>query len=207
MSNEKKQSKKQQALLNAARKLFISHGIKRVTVEEICLTADASKMTFYRFFKNKDEIAKSVVDQIVDRMIERIDTVMQQKMSFAEKMKAIIHAKEEATDQFSPSFYKDLLDDNSQAGAHLLRRRGETLAKVKEVFLEEQRQGEIRADVNVSFVLIMAEYFRVFMKDERLQNLYCNPTELAKEVNDFFLYGILGVSANAPSPQENEDLF
>ena len=61
---EDRQSKKHHALLNTARKLFVAHGIKRVTVEEICRTADTSKMTFYRFFRNKDEIAKAVIDRI-----------------------------------------------------------------------------------------------------------------------------------------------
>jgi AcrR family transcriptional regulator len=189
---EVKQSKKKRALLNTAQKLFMEHGIRRVTVEEVCSTADASKMTFYRFFKNKDAIAKAVIDEIVNRMRGRMETVMEQEMSFGEKMKAMIHIKEETMNHFSKSFLADLLDDESLAGQHLLKRRAESLGWVREKFLEEQRQGKIRADVNISFVLMMAEYFRVFMKDARLQNLFEDPAELGKTINDFYLYGIIG---------------
>jgi AcrR family transcriptional regulator len=120
---EVKQSKKAQALLNTARKLFMEHGIRRVTVEEVCSTANASKMTFYRLFKNKDAIAKAVIDEIVDRMRGRMETVMEQDMSFGEQMKAMIHIKEETMNHFSKSFLTDLLDDESSAGQHLLKRR------------------------------------------------------------------------------------
>jgi hypothetical protein len=128
-------------------------------------------------------------------------------MSFGEKMKAMILVREETTDQFSRSFYKDLLDDNSQAGAHLLKRRGESLAKVKEMFLAEQARGEIRKDINISFVLVMAEYFRVFMKDERLHGLFDDPSELGKAVNDFYLYGIIGEPGKADAIEEGRNLL
>jgi AcrR family transcriptional regulator len=40
-------------ILAAGRDLFWKHGFKRVTIEEVCREAGASKMTFYKFFENK----------------------------------------------------------------------------------------------------------------------------------------------------------
>lgn len=52
---DQSQNIKQQFILSAGKELFWKHGVKRVTVEEICVQASVSKMTFYKFFMNKRE--------------------------------------------------------------------------------------------------------------------------------------------------------
>ena len=52
-------SSKSLDILNTARQLFWKHGIRRVSVEEVCREAGVSKMTFYRSFPNKIELAKA----------------------------------------------------------------------------------------------------------------------------------------------------
>ena len=65
--NKKKdmtKSKKLQQITQTAYDLFWRHGIKRVTIEEICRTSGVSKMTFYKYFDNKNDLAISVLDSI-----------------------------------------------------------------------------------------------------------------------------------------------
>jgi AcrR family transcriptional regulator len=62
-------NKKYQDLLNTARELFFKHGTKRVTIEEICEKADVSKMTFYKFFRNKEDLGIRMLSQISDRIL------------------------------------------------------------------------------------------------------------------------------------------
>ena len=40
-------------ILTKGKELFWKYGIKRVAIEEICKQAHVSKMTFYKYFKNK----------------------------------------------------------------------------------------------------------------------------------------------------------
>lgn len=54
------ENKKYKALLEAGKKLFCKHGFRRVTIDEICREAGASKMTFYKWFDNKTEFAKTI---------------------------------------------------------------------------------------------------------------------------------------------------
>ncbi len=49
-------------LTEAGRSLFWKFGFTKVTVEEICQSAGVSKMTFYRYFENKTELAKRILD-------------------------------------------------------------------------------------------------------------------------------------------------
>jgi len=43
-------------LLNAAEEVFIDHGLVHATVDEICLKAKVSKPTFYKLYKDKDDL-------------------------------------------------------------------------------------------------------------------------------------------------------
>ena len=69
----KNQNKSYQAILKAAKTLFWKYGVKRVSVEEVSKEAGVSKMTFYRHFKNKDEVALKIMLQIFEKGLE--DTV------------------------------------------------------------------------------------------------------------------------------------
>ncbi len=51
-------------IVEIASELFRKYGVKRVTVEEICTTAQISKMTFYKYFANKKELADYIIFKI-----------------------------------------------------------------------------------------------------------------------------------------------
>ena len=57
---------KYQQIVETATDLFMRFGVKRVTVEEICRTAQISKMTFYKYFNNKIELAEYIIFSILD---------------------------------------------------------------------------------------------------------------------------------------------
>ncbi len=52
-------------IIETASELFVRFGIKRVTVEEICKTSGVSKMTFYKFFRNKNEVVEKILDEMI----------------------------------------------------------------------------------------------------------------------------------------------
>ena len=72
-------------ITDTARKLFWKHGIRRVTVEEICEKAGVSKMTFYRMFDNKIELAKTVLDHIFEESFQKYRTIMDQEYRFPKR--------------------------------------------------------------------------------------------------------------------------
>ena len=64
-------SQKREQLLQTGEALFVKHGMRRVTVEEICRQAGVSKPTFYRYFENKAALAR----RIDERWIEEVRPV------------------------------------------------------------------------------------------------------------------------------------
>ena len=55
---------KREQLIRTGKELFWKFGFRRVTVEEICSEAGISKMTFYKYFSNKLDLVKRIMDEI-----------------------------------------------------------------------------------------------------------------------------------------------
>lgn len=59
-------------LLDAALALFTEKSISGTSIEEITERADVGKGTFYRYFPSKDAVMLALVEEGVDRLVERI---------------------------------------------------------------------------------------------------------------------------------------
>jgi AcrR family transcriptional regulator len=51
-----------QGLLDAAQSLFLARGIEAVTIDEITKAAGVSKGSFYRYFKDKEELVRALIE-------------------------------------------------------------------------------------------------------------------------------------------------
>lgn len=58
-------SKKREAILAAAARVFIHHGYDRASMDHIAQEAAASKRTVYNHFSSKDELFREVLDQFL----------------------------------------------------------------------------------------------------------------------------------------------
>ena len=103
-------SKKYHSIIDASRDLFMRYGIKRVTVEEICETAGASKMTFYKHFKNKHDLVLFILNNILEEGLKRYKRIMNRDVPYSEKAKEIIRLKLEATEDISKEMLKEFYD-------------------------------------------------------------------------------------------------
>ncbi|MCP4398415.1 MAG: helix-turn-helix transcriptional regulator [bacterium] len=57
---------KQQQIVKTAKDLFFQHGVRRVAVEEIYRKANVSKITFYKYFRDKFALVEHIVLQMLD---------------------------------------------------------------------------------------------------------------------------------------------
>lgn len=179
------------SIINSARELFWKHGISRVTVEEICENADCSKMTLYRHFENKIEVAKAVLNQINTEAQNKYHTIMTSDVTFSEKIRLLILLKGESTLDISQEFLDDILNKHSsELGSFLDELSKQQSARVKADFIKAQNEGHIRADLNIDFALAYADSLSNIIQDEALKSYYKTPQELILEVTNLFFYGI-----------------
>jgi AcrR family transcriptional regulator len=179
-------------LLSTAKRLFWKHGIRRVSIEEICREAGVSKMTFYRFFPNKIELAKTMLEGIFDESMRDYRALMEQDIPFEEKVRRQLLMKFKGTEAISAEFVRDIYSNQEWGlGTYMQQRTEETLQVIMSDYAHAQRMGWIRQDLNLNFMLYILHQMPAWISDEQLVASYDDIHGLIMEVANFFFYGVL----------------
>lgn len=184
-------SPKYAQILATAEDLFTRYGVKRVTVEEICQTADVSKMTFYKFFKNKNDLATLLVRKIMDAGQKKFERIMEQDIPFQERIRQFIQFKLDYGKRFSKEFYRDFLGLTPEIRELIGTRSRQNMDYIAKIFRAAQKKGEIRKDLNMNLVQYMLNNAVEISNDPRLLEIYPDMYSLAKDWLNFFFYGIM----------------
>lgn len=184
-------NKKRDAILNASKKLFWKHGFRRVSVEEICQEAKTSKMTFYRFFPNKIELAKNVLDRYLEESRITFRKITGENSSGSVKMEKLIQMKLDGSNDISKEFIQDFLIINDLDISNYLENKlklfwEEGIAELK----NGQKEGWIRSGVNIEFLFYFSEKIIPLINDDKALKFFNSPKELIGELTNLIIYGI-----------------
>ena len=185
-------SKKHKDIVSTAKELFWKYGFKRVTIEEVCATAKVSKMTFYKFYPNKLELAKAVFDMVVDDGVERFKLLMGSDAPVSEKMRGMIQMKLEGANDISREFLADFYA-NPELGlsTYIEEKTRVVWADVITIFREGQQKGWFRNDFKPELLLILAQKAAELVTDSKVVALYNKPQDLVLELTSLITYGIV----------------
>lgn len=185
------QNIKYQHILSSGKELFWKHGIKRVSVEEICSQAKVSKMTFYKFFKNKKALVIAILENTVGVALEDYKELINQDCSFTDKIAQILKMKLEGSKDISQEFILDIYQNQSMGLLPYMEELGKkSLALTMAFLLDSQKKGHIRQNIKVDFILYYFNHMMAMTTDPELLSKYEKPQDLIMEATEFFFYGI-----------------
>lgn len=185
-------SAKYKQIMETAKVLFWKHGISRVTVTEICKEAGVSKMTFYRHFDDKVDLAKKSMKQSADEALAQYRAIMDQDIPFHEKIKQAALLKMEGTKDISEELLADVYKNPELGLMPYLQEVGqESMRVMMEDYIKAQQEGEVRKDLNPQFILYFLNKMNEMMADPALDGMYATPNDRIMEIFNFFFYGIL----------------
>lgn len=183
---------KLKAINDAARNLLFKFGIRKLTVEDICRESSVSKMTFYKFFDNKLDIALYLLHGMMEESFTAYRGIMDQDMSFEQKVERIIHLKMNYAGLLSQEFLEDIIENGGPEITAMLQEQAiRSIKMMLDDFSVAQEKGLIRADLNLQFVVYFMNHMNEIMKDPKFTVLYTNPADMVSELINFFFYGIL----------------
>lgn len=185
------QNIKYQHILSAGKALFWKHGVKRVSVEEICSQSNVSKMTFYKFFKNKRELALAILEDTTGTALLNYKELLAKECSFTDKVNAMLQMKLEGTKDISQEFIMDIYQNPALNLLPYIEELGKkSLAITIEFLLDSQKKGFIRKEIKIDFILYYFNQMLQMTTDTALLSKYDKPQDLIMEATEFFFYGI-----------------
>jgi len=197
VSNRAK-SKKFQQIIASGKKLFMRHGIKRISVKEICKTAGVSKMTFYKYFDNKVDLALYIIKEMINQAGERFRDIMAMDVPYQNKAREIIKMKMELSKDMEREIVSDLLNSSYHEVSEFVQKKSqENMQLFLKDFIRAQEQGDIRNDIKPEFILYFLNHMIDMIEDESLTGLYASTQALKAELVNFFFFGILSREKDA----------
>lgn len=186
-----KQNKKFINIIETAILLFKKFGMKRVTVEEICNKSNVSKATFYKHFKNKNELIKYIFDKWFKEGYDEFDEIEKQEIPFPDKIKAILQIKRNFINNMSQEFIHEYINISDDLKLYFDDLREKSFNKFSTYLEKWQDQGHIRKNIKPEFIIHALGSLEYFTKLESLSNQYTEYIDFVEEIFNFFFYGIL----------------
>ena len=177
-----KKSKKREQIIETAKNLFMRHGIKRVSVAEICNTAEASKMTFYKYFSNKIELAEHIWRKLLEEGFNKLDEIDAMDIPLPEKIQLMFNWKQDFVANISDVFIEEILPINIDVEEYRER--------FMQFIVDAQKRGEVRPEIRPEFFIAVLDKLQELAFDEELVKSYSSFIDFNREIKDFLWFGI-----------------
>ncbi len=185
-------NEKYKDLIIQGKDLFWKYGIKKVSVEEICEKAGTSRVTFYKYFKNKEQLAWYILKEILDNSFAEYEEIMNSDENFEFKVKQLIHFKIKNTGDLSYEFLNDINSNDFPTIIKLIEEmRRNSMQMLENNFREAQWNGFIRKDLKIEFLMYFINKMQELIYDPKLKNIYPDTGEMISELIQFLFYGIM----------------
>ncbi|MCJ7800788.1 MAG: TetR/AcrR family transcriptional regulator [Candidatus Marinimicrobia bacterium] len=183
---------KYQLIVETATDLFMRFGIKRVTVEEICRTAQISKMTFYKYFNNKTDLAEYIIFSILENAQIEFDSIWKQLSTFDHKINQFIKLKMYYAKKFSKEFFIEYMSLSPKIHERVMDYSKKSQISFIKMIEQAQNSGSVRSDVSINFITFMFNHTLELVENNDLYAMYNNLEDLTHDMINFYFYGIMG---------------
>ncbi|MFA6245379.1 MAG: TetR/AcrR family transcriptional regulator [Mucilaginibacter sp.] len=91
-------------ILQAALQLYLKHGLKKVTMDDVSKVIGKSRSAIYYYYKNRDEIFDAVMEMLIRDIMDEIKLAVAKGGSTEEKLKIFCLAKVKLSEEKSGVF-------------------------------------------------------------------------------------------------------
>lgn len=137
-------------IINAAVKLFASHGFEKTAVDDIAAEAKVAKGTIFYNFKTKNDIFLAILRAGIDDLTRTVHKKVGSEGTATEKIEAVFDASVEFLQKYG-SFYNVLISELGRIHSHWkvepMQLLDPYLQVVEKILEDGQQSGEFRRDI------------------------------------------------------------
>ena len=189
---------RRQEILDAARKSLIARGYHDVHLDDVAAAAGISKGALYLYFKDKESMFSSVLEDVIDRLEKRLKALPAQGPALdglyrmAAEMLEFVDENQDFLIQFSRE-KPDLC--GKRAGTVLQKRFAEHLRFVASAVARCVKEGSVRRHDSALGGLFFISLVRMFMLQKVMAQAAGLLRPKADQLMDLFLHGLGGRGA------------
>jgi AcrR family transcriptional regulator len=143
-------------IIAGGEELFLSAGIKSVTMDDIAKHLGMSKKTIYQFFKDKNELVMALVKKKLQEDEDQMATIISQSANVIEEMINMMKCSEEIFSRINPIVIHDMQKYHPDAWKQFQNFKADVLVRTLEELLSKGiKQGYIRPDIDVKIIARM----------------------------------------------------
>jgi len=77
-------------ILDATDRLLARYGYRKMTIDDLAREVGIGKGSIYLHFRSKQEVVYSHIDRVIDRLLERLKSIVRSRQSLADKVREMI---------------------------------------------------------------------------------------------------------------------
>jgi len=181
-------SKEQKKLIEKVSALYLTYGIKSVTMDDVAKHLGISKKTLYTIVKDKDQLVKLVVDNQIEIHRKQDKELKKKKIGALEEMLVVYQWVSELLRNMNPGYQYDLNKYYPELSLKFISFKEKQLYNnIKENLIKGKKEGLYRQEIKEE---IIAQ-----MNSERNLSMYRNNENMQSWIThdsfqEIFLYHI-----------------
>src|ERR1700750_348307 len=137
-------------IIQGGEELFLTAGIKSVTMDDIAKHLGMSKKTIYQFFKDKNELVMALVKKKLQDDEDQMCAIISKSGNVIEEMINMMKCSEEIFSRINPIVIHDMQKYHPDAWKHFQNFKSGFLVQTLENLLSEGiKEGYIRPELDV----------------------------------------------------------
>lgn len=183
-----------QRIVTEARRHFLAHGFRGVTMDDLAAEMGMSKKTLYTHFASKSVLLEAVIEdklRAVDLDLGRVATAS--AADFAAALPHLLACVREHSEELQPSFLRDMAREAPELFARVQTRRRALIQRHFGKLLGEGRKaGIIRKDITTDLMIeILVGATDALMNPQKLSQLNLSAKICLSAIIAIFLEGVV----------------
>jgi AcrR family transcriptional regulator len=143
-------------IIQGGEDLFLTAGIKSVTMDDIAKHLGISKKTIYHFFKDKNELVIALTKKKLQDDEDKMCAIMQNSENVIDELNNMMKCSEEIFSRINPIVIHDMQKYHPDAWKQFQNFKSDVLIRTLEELLNKGvKQGYIRPEIDVKIMARM----------------------------------------------------
>lgn len=158
-------------ILQSALQLFLQHGLKKVTIDDVAKSIGKSRTVVYYYFRNRDDLFNAVTDQLIREVLNELQLALEKGKTIDKKLKAFALAKVKSSESRKHIFRAmeagmnvDEISKHAQTMSdlhkRLIRQEAQLLRKTFEQSVEAQEIRKLKKKELEKLIFILLSSIR-----------------------------------------------